>query len=315
MEILQISHNSFNRTWESCPRKFEFRKLFNSSGYTASLAGDAGNALHAGIQYYLMTGDVDSAVWRFMQDYPISLCKSVSDQRSLQACYATLLAMIDAKGFEQYTLATIMHKGINKPAVEVPFAIDIKRADGTDFTVSLQDGRQFRLQYVGYMDLVLYDAFADTYIVCDVKTTRKRRDDFTAYYKYDPQCLPYALILERILGRPFDRLVVKYLAAYIDIAHPTAHMYTFPKTRTDVMEWGQDLAIKLRELALYAELAWFPRRGLACDTFNVCPHFDYCDEREPHAINEYLELSRTPNTKERPPFEPWFEMDLVLEGL
>ncbi len=289
--------------------------MFTASGFTPSLAGDAGNALHAGMQHYMLTGDRDSSVWRFMQSYPIALCKSVNDQRSLQACYATLLAMMDAKGFEQYTLARIEHNGVNKPCIEVPFAINILDGMGQPFVIKMPDGEPRYVQYIGYMDLILYDAFADTYIVCDIKTTRKGRDDYTPYFKYDPQCLPYALVLERMLGRSFDNLLVKYFVAYIDIMEPTAHMYAFPKNRTHVDEWAQDMAIKLRQLRMYSEMHWFPRRGLACDTFGICSHFDYCDERDPAIINDYLEMSKPANQRQRPPFDPWLQMDLVLKGL
>ncbi len=97
-------------------------------------------------------------------------------------------------------------------------------------------------------------------------------------------------------------------------------MYDFPKTKLDVTEWGQDLVIKLRELALYSEMSWFPRRGNACDTWGVCSYFDMCDERDPVVIEDHLAMVRgvsagKPEKNPRPPFNPWISIDLVLDGL
>jgi hypothetical protein len=322
-EILQVSHNSLNRTYTSCARKFEFRKLFNASYFSESLPGDAGNALHKMWQDFLVYGDKDRAVWQLMKHYPIKFQKSAFMNRSLQACYATGLAMMESTHLAQYELANVNRAvRINDTvqqqitaAIEVPFAINIQTANGTPFILTAPDGRVLHVVYVGYIDVILYDAFSDTYIVCDVKTTTKWRQDYTATFQFDPQCLPYALVLERILGRPFDTLTVKYLVCYIDILQPRVLMYEFPKTKQDVLEWARMLAKQLREIRMYMQMDWFPRNGLACDGYGICPHANYCHERDRRTIEQYLELDAANNGIERPPFEPWFELNLQVKGL
>jgi hypothetical protein len=314
-EILQVSYSSLNRTYNSCERRFELNKLYAATHFSESLAGDAGNALHKAQQAYWITGDKVAATWALMQHYPIKYQKSVNMKRSLQECYATLLAMMDSKALAAYELAKIkISNGRIVPAVEVPFAINLLTKDGTPFFLTLPDGRLLKVVYVGYIDAILYDAFNDIYIVCDIKTTQKYRTDYTPMFQFDSQCLPYAFVLEKILGLQFDTLTVKYFVSYIDALEPRALMYTFEKTKNDVLEWARWLAKTLREIRMYTQMNWFPRNGLACDTFGVCAHSVYCHTRDRNEIERYLELSTT-RKDDRPPFEPWFELDLHLKGL
>ena len=53
--------------------------------------------------------------------------------------------------------------------------------------------------------------------------------DKTAIYHFDEQCIPYAIVLERVLGHSIDNLTVKYLSVYIDIEKPQVQPYEVKK--------------------------------------------------------------------------------------
>ena len=310
IDRLQLSHSTAE-AYDSCARKLEFRKLYQSSYWSDSQAADAGTALHHSWYKYLTSGgNVQEAVAQLALDYPIQYQQSPFQTRSLEACYSTLMAAIESNSLPGYELATIIHNGEEKPAIEIPFQINIK-----NFTLphpEMSDG--IPITWVGYIDLILHDIMQDRYVVLDIKSTRDDMPDYTPKFRWDSQCTPYGMVLERILNRPIDNFEVIYWVWYIDMLEPRIEAYPFMKDQTDVQEWAQALTVRLMTIKLYWELGWFPRNGKACRAFNrVCPHYDYCESRDRSFIEAMLE--QTSLKDERPPFEHWFELDFELEGL
>lgn len=308
--VLQLSHSTMG-SYRRCERRLEFYKLYRHSKRTESQAGDAGNALHRAMYTYLTTGSVDQAVTKLATEYPIQFQESAFQTRSLEACYSTLMAAIENDGLLGYELATIMHNGEEKPAIEIPFQINIKNF-GLPHPEAPNGG--IPVTYVGYIDMIVYNAVTNTYTVLDIKTTRENMQDYTPKYYWDEQCLPYGLVLERILNREIENFEVIYWVWYIDHLQPKIESYPFVKTQESVQEWSQQLAVDLMNIKLYWELGWFPRRGSSCVGFrHVCSHFDYCQSRDKQYIETMLE--HTGEKDERPPFKPWFELDFELQGL
>ena len=311
IDVLQLSYST-RGAYRSCERKLEFYKFYKHSARSESLPGDAGNALHRSMYIYLTTGDLDKSVATLALEYPIQFQKSAFQYRSLEACYSTLLAAIDAASQQLlgYELAAIVHNGKELPAIEIPFQININ-----NFTLPHKErSKGIPVTFVGFIDLIFYNSVTDTYIVVDIKTTRDNMQDYTPKFYWDDQCLPYGLVLERILKRPIVDFNIMYWVWYIDHLEPRAEIYPFMKTENHVQEWAQQLAVDLMSIRLYWDLGWFPRRGNACVAYNhVCSHYNYCESRDRKHIETMLE--HTGEKDERPPFEPWFEVDFELQGL
>ena len=306
-EGLSLSHSS-RETLASCARKLEFRKFFRHSKRTDSEAGDIGKCLHVGVQSYLKTRDEKEAAASLLLSYPIKYHLKPMQARSLEACYSTLQAAINHQDLGRYQLAFINFDGEERPAVEVPFLIHINQS----LSKYCPNEPTIAITYRGFVDAIFYDALTDSYIVLDIKTTRSNRADYTCMYKFSDQCLPYAMILERILGKPVKRLEILYYVLYIDALEPRALFYEFTKTEQDIQDWGRGIALDIRNLQLFYSTRWFPRRGAACSSWNrVCTHFDYCDMRNVEDIEQRLALSNEVETKDIE-FNPWFEMNLEL---
>lgn len=304
LEHLYISDSSLG-VYSTCERKFEFRKLYRNSGRSSDLPGEVGKALHTGYQSWLVHKNRDRAIYDMMAAYPIELCSDPGNPRSIQACFATLNNMMDSSYFIEYDIATVKcPDGVERPAIEVPFEILIKG-------FSLSDERHIPVSYIGYIDAILYDKIIDEYSIMDVKTTRFDLKDKTALYHNDPQCLPYGMILERILGHGLHSLTVRYLAVYVDIMRPLTQKYEFEKSKEDIQDWGRTFLCDINEIKAFYNMRWFPKRGKQCVNFKQrCQFFDICNSRNPANIQNWFDIE-VGETDERP-FEPWFKMELEL---
>lgn len=305
LETLRLSYSSHS-TFESCARKLEFRKFYpHATNIEENLPGEVGHALHTGYQDWLVNRERESAIQAMMLRYPIDLCSDPNDHRSLEACYATLNTMMDSGIFMEYEVASIhCPDGVIRKAIEVPFQIDIKN-------FSVHNDRQVNVIYVGFIDVILFDTILQEYIAPDIKTTRLNETDYSVLYNFDTQCLPYSMVLERILGQPLKRLNVNYLVAYVDLVKPRALRYSFEKSEEDIRDWARTFYSDLLEIKKFYSLGWFPRRHKGCYSFRKkCEFFDICHTRNPEAIKKWFLMGDEPFVEKE--FKPWFKMELEL---
>lgn len=304
---LRGSYSSFDGLYESCKRKYELTKLFqHPTERESNVPGETGKALHAGYQNFLINKDRDKAIEAMMLEYPIDLCADVGDFRSLEACYSTMNAMIDSGAFLEYEIASVhCLDGEIRPAIEVAFKITIK-----DF--SLSDERYIPVIFVGFIDFILYDTVLDEYLVVDIKTTRDNLVDKTNIYRYDNQCIPYALVLERILNRDIHALNSKIFSVYLDIMKPGCKVYSYTRPRADVEDWARGLLVKLHEIKQFYNMGWFPRSAKSCVSFKKpCYFIDICASRDHRNIqNHFLMPGQEPFPVKE--IDYWVEMELEL---
>lgn len=304
IEKLDLSHSS-RSTFRSCARKLEFRKIYNNSRRSEGLASGAGSALHAGIQSWMQHYDFDAAMWELIRAFPIKYQKSWSDANSLAGCYKTLESMMNWEKLDQFELAKITKPdGTIVPGVEVPFTLRISNYP------FYPDGGTICVDYIGYIDLVLYDKLNDSHVVWDIKTTTKDVDH-TVSYKFSDQCLPYGVILESILGHEIaDGFEVGYWSVKIDPVNPVNKYYPFHKTKTDLRDWMQGYLFDLDQIRTFYNLGWFPRNGNSCMAWNrPCSFFDFCETRDPKVIEVMLEAD-TANQHAFERQDPWIVVEL-----
>lgn len=307
LDKLELSHSSCS-SLHSCPRKIEFRKIYNNSRRDESYAAGTGSAMHAGIQKFLETGSQEDAIWAMMRKHPMAFQKSFSDAQSLDVLYATLMSAINWHKLEQFELAKIKKPdGTLVPAIEVPFKLCIKDYPFYD------DGGCIPIDYIGYMDLIMYDKLEDKYVVWDIKTTTKDVDLFPSF-AFHEQCLPYGLVLESILGndatKGFD---VAYWSVLKNIFTPRNKFYEFYKTENDIQEWLRGYLLDLQAIRQYYNMGWFPRRGNACLAWSrPCNNFDFCESRDPKTIE--MMLAQDPEQKESMTHNIWNAVELNIEG-
>jgi hypothetical protein len=308
LERLRISHSSL-QLLRSCPRKFEFRKLFKHAGREDSLPAEVGKALHEGVQNWFQNKDRTQAIWQLMLHYPYHLCSDVEDDRSLWAAYATLETVLDTGPLAEWEIATVEFNGEARPAIEVPFEITISN-------FSLSDGRHIPVSYIGKIDLLLFNRLTHEYRVVDVKTHRDRMKDLAPKYEYDDQCLPYGMILEKMLGHEVTSFEISYLSTFVDLEKPWCKLYTFTKGPEEIQDWARSMVVDLQMLKFYYDLGWFKKHAASCTSFNrKCIYHDFCRTRDNNAIRGMIEGGEDGIKFEddggRFP-DPWYTMDLEL---
>lgn len=310
LKQLRVSHSS-RKTLKSCARKFELYKIFVYPGRQESFLGEVGKALHAGFQDYLTHGDQEKAIWEMMIKYPINFTnvkETHKRERSLEACYATLMELMTSHKIKHYELVQIRKtNGEVVPAVEVPFEI---RFPGVYLDAV---NRRIPISYIGFIDLVIWDPVELQYRIVDIKSHRRRQDDLSAIYQWDEQCLPYALVIQNATGQLINSFSVTYLSAYTDIEDPRVVPYTYEKSAQDVNDWLNGFMVDIKKLQEFYRLGWFPRDGAnveSCMSWgSKCQFFDsLCGSRNKDAI--YYTIHEDNKEPEDYPFEPWITMDL-----
>lgn len=303
---LLVSHSSLS-TFESCARKFEFRKLNIGADSPSGLPAEIGQCLHIAYQTWLATQNEDKALISLMLSYPINLCSDPSHNYSIEACMSTLRALMQTEIMMDYEIAEInCIDGVKRDAIEVPFKINLTN-------MFLDEAKTIPIAYIGYIDLIVFDFITQKFCMVDLKTHRQNIPDLSIKYAFDAQCIPYALVLEQILGQSIEALNVKYLTAYIDLLAPKIQDYPFSKSKQDVQDWARTIYLNIQQIKLFYSMGWFPRtmRGDVCFSYNSpCWFKDICHNRNLQNIHNYF-LAERAQTKQKE-FKPWIEIELEL---
>ena len=316
VDELRLSHSTL-QTLESCPRKFEFSKLYQNPKHEDSLATAFGTAIHRGFQEYLTSGDYNRAVYFMMLEYPWEYGESAMKDRSAEGALALLDEMIKQFPSEQYELAFINDSEGNPiPCTEVAFRLWFDEFRSVHMYPLYNNGmiKPIAINYVGYMDLVLHDKLNDKYIVVDIKTTSDRLDDLSPKYKFSDQTVPYGLVLNKLLGLSLDEIEVGYYVARPSITEPKVQFYKFYKSSEDLADWAQGMRVSLMQIATAIRHSYFPRTRSGCSFFGrTCPYFEYCQDRD--SKRTQLQLAFSGEMQSPLPFEPLVEMSISLTDL
>lgn len=315
VDEIRLSHSTL-QTFESCPRKFEFSKLFQNPVHEDSLATAFGTAIHRGFQDYLINKDYNHAVFSMMMDYPWEMGESAVRDRSPEGALALLDEMIRQFPEERYELAYISDaNGTPMPCVEVPFKLVFDEYATLSMINRSASGSQVKFVpvfYVGYMDLVLHDKLEDKFIVIDIKTTTDRLDDLTPKYKFSDQTVPYGLVLNKLLGLPIDELEVGYYVARPSLLEPKVELYKFYKSQSDLADWAHGMLSSLNNLSTYFATCYFPRTRNGCSFFGrTCPYYEYCHDRD--VKRTQIALAYNGDLAPSLPFETWCEIHISLK--
>lgn len=296
VSVLEISDSTWN-SFHSCPRKLEFAKLYGINLRDRTVSSSGGNALHEATGDYLINRDKEQAIFTLIKNYPIDLCSNPLWKWSLEASYATLLKIMNY--LDTHTELELAFIG-DTPAVEVPFIINIiHHIDGL-----------MPVKYRGYIDFIFYNRIDNKYKVIDLKGTTFNTADYVPMWKYNGQCLPYALLLKSALNENIETLDVEYLISKVDLLSPEIHPLEFHKSEQDIKEWAQDLMVDLQAIKTYIEMQWFPRRSKGCVSFGrLCKFYHICDSRKMSTIKQMLASMELEEPKE---FEPLITLDLEI---
>lgn len=305
-DYLRISYSS-GGTFDSCARKFEFRKMYpRRTDSTTGLAAEVGKALHAGFQTFLATQSEEKAMWSLLETYPYGLeYVATDDKRSLEACVSTLEKMFDCGDMTDWELLRIKRPdGEIVPAVEVPFEL---RLNGLD----LPDGRGIAI--IGFMDAAMRNLTTGLHRTLDIKTHRSTLRDSTPKFKFDNQQTPYGICIGHVTQEPVENFEVLYLDTFVDLLEPRADLYTYRRDSVDIQEWLMNTVLRAQRIIRAVEMDYFPRTDNGCLAFNQpCQYLEMCSLRSREDVMDYMFMGRDPVPEV--PTEPWIVADLDVFG-
>lgn len=306
IEVVELSHSSRSILRNGCPRKYELIKFHGPRRADYGVASEIGQAMHRGLQEFMRTRDMEAAIWAMLQEYPWQWLEGPLNKYSFESCLNVLSMAARHEVLHEHEIATVNVNGESRPAIEVPFSIIIKNFE-------VQPGRFVNVNYRGFIDLILFDRVNEKYIVWDIKTSARNISDITAMYKFDEQCLPYALVLETALGKPIRELDVGYLHLHMDFHEPRVEPRIFQKNEIDIQNWLRGFLFDLQALKVYLHTGWFPREAKSCTAYNkVCGYFDVCHVENHETLHKILTLGVEKQPHHLDDFKPWFTTELEI---
>lgn len=263
----ELSHTILKPLPE-CERKFELDHLLvrpnvaNVDTFEKSYH-IRGNAYGAGVQAYLLTGDMDFAkTVAWLSYYPenedLLRVPTISQARVINNLDHSKAKLDEMR--KRYTVAFFD----GKPAIEKSFKLHI-------------DGKWY---YIGHPDIVLFDNELHIYVVLDVKTTLYKMVDLQPLYRYSTQCLSYSIVIDAVVGEEQNSYGVLYLVCRdknnSDFV-PDVEVFQFQKTLVDRLKWFYALKMDIQKLNQMEEFDLFPLRENGCVSFGkVCTHYGFC---------------------------------------
>lgn len=299
------------KSYRSCNRKLELGKIFgidNRKG-NDSVAAEAGKTLHHGYQQFLAYQDVEQATFELLLKHRFDL-EQQQYGYDVNFIYSTFKAMLSSNSLQGWKLDDIiLEDGKKRPAIEMPFRINL-------LSPYFQWDGAPNIYYVGFIDAVMYNMFKTEHCTVDVKTHRrndKGKKDATAKYRFDEQQIPYAIVLDRMMGLKVKTLTVIYLDCYVDLWEPKITKYEIHKKEEEIEDWGRGLLMDLKNIEFAYKNQWFRRDSSSCFIFNrQCRFFDFCEVRNGGTLMNMI-MDQEVSGKQME-IEPWVTIDLELTG-
>lgn len=255
---LRLSHSSLS-TLLVCERKFQLEKILKTDVARDETEHTSfGKAYGAGIATYLVTQDIDKALYQAWLAYWPQL---ETDKKSQAICFMALMSSVPHlnRMLEQYEVVSFN----GKPAIELSFKINISE----------------NYYFVGFLDVVLRDIFTDQHYVMDIKTTGLALLDLDPLYKNSGQVLGYSIALDKIVGEAQASYGVLYFVAQLGRDHRAKiHVLAYQKTLLDRLNWFITLGQDTQRLDIMREIDVYPMRGNNCIQFmRPCKFFGVCN--------------------------------------
>ena len=265
--MIRLSHSAFD-SFHTCERKFQLdRLLVNSIPKQEYATTVFGKAFGAGVAEYMISQDVDKAIFTLYTSYWPVL---EDEKRTEEVCAALLLATIPKLDnlLQDWEVAYFN----NKPSAELSFRLNIDD----------------RFYFVGYIDLVIKNKWTGRSAIMEVKTTALNLFDLSPLYQNSGQALGYSIVLDKIVGESQSEYDVLYLVGQIGAGNgfsPNIHTLLYPKNLQDRMNWFITLGMDVQRLHTMLENNIFPMRGSNCLQYmKGCPHLGVCNL---HGLDQY----------------------------
>lgn len=262
---INVTSSSQRRVLEDCSRKYQISKspeVVAGSGLgLVNIDWVFGHSVGAGVQTYLATRDKQQAHFAAFLAWNADLEASFP-KKGKSSVLATLavdkfIHLWERDFADKWELASFA----GKPATELTFMVDTENG----------------YFHAGHIDAVLRNKYTGRYMVLEIKTTAIRAVD-EAQFGNQEQALGYSIVLDKIVANLDE--TQEFHVLYLAYSSTNREYFPLPftKSRTQRIEWLQDLLLDHAKIGTYRKLNYFPKNGNSCWKFNSrCPHYGICD--------------------------------------
>lgn len=261
---INVTSYSQRQSLHNCPRDFQIYKTPTAGNGNALPNVDFifGHSVGAGIQAYLATRNKNAALFASLLAWNTDLDWNPLPKKQKTSWFAVLAV---EKFIYWWELEMANNWEIayfnGKPATELTFFLDCENG----------------YYHAGHIDVVLRHKKTGQYLVVEIKTTAIRNVD-EAQYGNSEQPLGYSLVLDKIAGDLNATNSFQVLYLVYSTTQRALIPIPFTKSRSDRVEWLQDLLLDHSLISTYRNLNFFPQRGDSCWSFGGrCSHYGVCN--------------------------------------
>lgn len=280
-DFLVTSH-SIDGTFESCPRRFEFRHVIGqvSAIDESGFAADAGTALHEALQEWARRGgDKEAAYMTLMKWWPWE-AEDRRERKDVRNFNNATLLLEELMNHEFWDTWEVAYLPTGEAAIELPYRINHTSLG------AFRHPRTGRLTYLadqGKMDFILRHKTKGTLLVTDLKTTTYDESLHEAAFRFSGQGGQYGMVMSTAVGHDFRRygLDVCYLMAEFGPYGPNVRPLEYHLSPIEVEDLIHAKQIRLSHMLTYAKENFWPRRTHGCNFFGTpCSYLDVCHRRD-----------------------------------
>ena len=262
--LYPLSYSSQALFDSGCKRKYQLYKLLNYSPLTArehTVHTTFGTAVGAGVAVLLEDPEnLHEALHVTFVEYDAELLWQHINSKSIVTCLQAIrdFQPIAREWYEQgYRIATIEGNDGERPATEVKFRINV---EGYGY-------------YIGFIDVILYNAKTGKYKVIEVKTTQEEYDSHM--WKNRTQDVGYLFVGTLTGNFSASTCYPTYVCKKDERAWSTP---IYERTERDFEDFTKGLLLTFEGIKACDDIGFFPRNGNCRSYGRLCPAFAQCRE-------------------------------------
>jgi len=226
----RISYSQFSQ-WGRCPYMWKLNYVDKLGTYTDSIHTMFGQAMHETLQTYLtvMYNDtikiadalpLDEMLLHRMKTHYIEIMEKnggevFCEQEDMEEFYSHGLAILD--WFKKKRNMYFSKKNYELVGIEVPIEYELPN----------------KIEFIGYMDVVLHDTFRDRYKIIDIKTATM---GWNKYQKADKNKTDQLLLYKQFYGKQYDIPLDKIDVEYFIVKRKLYENVDFPQRRVQIFQ-------------------------------------------------------------------------------
>lgn len=311
-----ITSHSIDGTFESCPRRFEFRHLYLQVPLTEGmgLAAEIGTALHEAVQQWTRDYDVDKSNEMLLRWWPWQLedARAMSGMRDSNRTLGNSLLLLDAiradPFWDEWEVATLPD---GSPAIELPWRINHTSLGTFAHPVT---GEHVYVATQGKIDWILrHRTDRWRYRVCDLKTTVMDATAQEASFRFSGQAGQYGIVLAKAIGLDWEKEgmeVTYFVAEYAEHGLPAVYPRSYTLSPEEIWDSIRTKDERLRRMMSMGREGFFPRRTHGCTFYQKpCGFLDICHRREPDFLSQWFAFEQDKFKTESRIYEPYWILE------